>query len=688
MKKLLLWLAVILPVSVYGQAVTITGAVSQSEFKAHKDSVYKALAKLAGGSITPTPEPEPEPTLKPCKRGPSILSVTNISVTYLNAQFDGDDVKKIQWYIRSLDNVKLREGFVSPENNTPGITYNTLAAGRYKLVFTGASCTSTESVFEFTIPGESGGIVIPPAPISSEFGIWLTASEGGAGLWKVGMEGSTSYTVNLNNFKGESLYTGFSQSDELALPDAAMNTITDGLLITVKNAEGKVAQIKRDIKSHKLMEYLMHGVSMPDPDAGNTVKKLDAVVENNMGWIGMVPSLWTFGLDTDAKWDAFGKDKFDHTKTPSSGKFQYDFDELVYRAYKSGKAIKMGIQCTTQWDYFNNGSTRTKFLNDTDVQYQANGQRLVNRDAFELSPGSYTAPGFYKFAEEFTGKILTRYADAFNQGVIMSVGWINTNSGEAEFETGMRGYTNNDETRGDFHPTMVAGFKKVFPKYASLQNWEISNADRNGSQLAADWSWYQAEQMRIFEWRLSDFVSSLPGVTRTQFLQFDMGSATDALSPRRRTFNIFDRVHPTKTIIVKVNDNEGRNKFINQHIKAVSLKAGGCIALNEVSPQQMNWWDASVQDDAKEAVAHGVSISCLNTDPIPSFIAAAQINVKKHAQYQDYRDIQGRTIRLDYPLSQIYKTYGTNALKDQYEAKRIANSGKRIKINIVDDVKP
>jgi len=167
-----------------------------------------------------------------------------------------------------------------------------------------------------------------------------------------------------------------------------------------------------------------------------------------------------------------------------------------------------------------------------------------------------------------------------------------------------------------------------------------------------------------------------------------MGSATDALSPYRRTFPLFSRIHPTATIIVKINDNEGRNKFINQHIKSVALKAGGCIALNEVSPQQMNWWDPAVQDDAREAMLHGVSISCLNDHPVDSFIEVAQINVKRPQAYQDYRDIQGRTIRLDYPLSQIYKTYGTNSLKDQYEAKRIANSGKRIKINIVDDVKP
>jgi len=84
MKKLLFWLLAIVPFFASGQDIKITGAVSKTEFQAFKDSL-----KLALGGVVVTPPVEP------CKRGPEIKEISEITNTSAKILFDGEKVEHL-----------------------------------------------------------------------------------------------------------------------------------------------------------------------------------------------------------------------------------------------------------------------------------------------------------------------------------------------------------------------------------------------------------------------------------------------------------------------------------------------------------------------------------------------------------------------------------------------------------------
>jgi hypothetical protein len=86
-----------------------------------------------------------------CKLGPRILSISNISASYLNGQFYGADVFKLSWIIKDNKGTVLRQGEISPENSNPLITFEPLSPGKYTLTYTGKSCLSAPSTMPFTI---------------------------------------------------------------------------------------------------------------------------------------------------------------------------------------------------------------------------------------------------------------------------------------------------------------------------------------------------------------------------------------------------------------------------------------------------------------------------------------------------------------------------------------------------------
>ncbi|WP_149242597.1 hypothetical protein [Dyadobacter sp. 32] len=103
-----------------------------------------------------------DPGLAPCKEGPEIREVSNVTSTSLSALFHGVDITSIRWKITSeTDENELRSGVISPTSNTPGITFAPLAPGKYLLRFSGGNCKSAVTLkpFAFTIKSETS---IPP----------------------------------------------------------------------------------------------------------------------------------------------------------------------------------------------------------------------------------------------------------------------------------------------------------------------------------------------------------------------------------------------------------------------------------------------------------------------------------------------------------------------------------------------
>jgi hypothetical protein len=86
-----------------------------------------------------------------CKLGPKILSISNISASYLNGQFYGVDVFEFSWLISDLKGNVLRRGEITPVNSNPLITFEPLPTGKYTLTYTGKSCISAPSTMAFAI---------------------------------------------------------------------------------------------------------------------------------------------------------------------------------------------------------------------------------------------------------------------------------------------------------------------------------------------------------------------------------------------------------------------------------------------------------------------------------------------------------------------------------------------------------
>ena len=159
MKKLfLLTLLALAQLSTYGQTFSITLPDTLAGKEWVRNLVREELKKVG---TTPTTPEVTDPALDPCKAGPEIKEISNVSSTYLNVRFHGDGVIKLNWKILNSAGIAVRSGEISPKNNTPGITYNTLEAGKYTLILSGASCKSDLSHLPFTIAG-SVGVVTPP----------------------------------------------------------------------------------------------------------------------------------------------------------------------------------------------------------------------------------------------------------------------------------------------------------------------------------------------------------------------------------------------------------------------------------------------------------------------------------------------------------------------------------------------
>lgn len=88
--------------------------------------------------------------ITPCVKGPTISSILSATTGNLQFQFDATNVTAINWRIKQNGNV-VRNSVVYPTNNSPFITFNTLAQGAYTLEIEGNNCQSQVSSSSFTI---------------------------------------------------------------------------------------------------------------------------------------------------------------------------------------------------------------------------------------------------------------------------------------------------------------------------------------------------------------------------------------------------------------------------------------------------------------------------------------------------------------------------------------------------------
>ncbi|MPR36908.1 hypothetical protein [Salmonirosea aquatica] len=133
---------------------------SEAYVRSYVDSVLKAAPVVKLPPVIPsTPE---EPVLLPCKAGPEIRSISNVTEQSLVVVFHGEKVFGLDFQI-SQSGTPRRTGQIEPESNTLTIGYETLSPGTYTLRLIGNTCQGTSEPKEFTIP-KSVGETLPSAP--------------------------------------------------------------------------------------------------------------------------------------------------------------------------------------------------------------------------------------------------------------------------------------------------------------------------------------------------------------------------------------------------------------------------------------------------------------------------------------------------------------------------------------------
>ncbi|CAG5017798.1 hypothetical protein DYBT9275_05849 [Dyadobacter sp. CECT 9275] len=128
-----------------------------------KTYVRQALEELS--SIPEKETQESDPNLSPCEFGPELKAVSSVTPLSLIATFHGVNVFKIAWKIKDASGKTVRSGELEPQNSTPGISFSSLPAGSYTLVFTGKSCSSAPSEKGFVIPENTGSV--PQLPVGN-----------------------------------------------------------------------------------------------------------------------------------------------------------------------------------------------------------------------------------------------------------------------------------------------------------------------------------------------------------------------------------------------------------------------------------------------------------------------------------------------------------------------------------------
>lgn len=521
---------------------------------------------------------------------------------------------------------------------------------------------------------------------------------------------SLPYSVSITSLSNNtSLYTATNVFDaEFEVPDAVSSTLP-GFKVTVTDNTGRSAAQEMDAATYALLKKYHVGPSVAN---GNFENHREAVANANargLSYAGVVYE--RDDIQDDAAFNNLDSIVFDHTVAPPGGVYAKGFDRVVREAWLTNTSslaervcLRVGLHQALETIGLNNGTTRTVFYGESALSKRPDGNNTytaVSGPVPSRMIPSYASTEFRDFTKRFLLKFFKRYLPAINDGTIMCIGLLTGGTGEAEYVIDERSSTGDHSapSRGDFHADMISKFKTKFPAHNGSSNNDIANADLTNTDLGKRWTWHLSDEMRAYEWMMIDYITAnVPGLTRRKWFQIDAGSFTDGLAPRRRTFNLYERIHP-KTMLVKCNDDSmysaARHKWICDHLTSAARKYG-CLAIIEPSPTGGNFGDsltrAYVKTQIDTCVAAGVGISFVtsNYGDIDWMLAASNLqSVDIPAHKNEFRTVNGNEVlnRYTFNLSTLYSNQDVSNSISGYESYLSSISATRGDFQFVDDIK-
>lgn len=489
-----------------------------------------------------------------------------------------------------------------------------------------------------------------------------------------------------------------TSADEIDLP-----TLTEGFYYDCTNSIGQTSRRVIDNVTRILQMKNHIGRSVADGTTSNHIAAINMGAARNFTFTGTVYN----DIQTDAQLNALGASEFDHTISHSS--YEFPYDEVVRTAYLTSPtdlstrvSLRVSLLITRDSNKLNNGADITQFYATQDCCMRVDGVTPSNLPSFPVPqgmPGSYASPVVQAFANKITVNFFKRYWRAINDGTILCVGWATGTSGEAEYPQSTHGadHQSDGTSKGDFHPSMIAGFKAAFPEYAFISNDTIANNDLSPTTLGQRWSWYLSDVMRKFEWNIIAAVKSqIPQLIRTKWSQVDVGSFADELAPRRRTFNSFARM-PQEIMVCKSNDECIRPitdyQFLLEDLVSIG-RYHGAIVISEPSPMGGNFNDpltrAYVVTAMQQMKAYGVCMSYVNHEEsnIDYFRTASNFQQYASPLYKnEFKTVSGvdKLVRSITNLSSIY-TGGIQVKKQNYLDTRSAEGLERVDLFTREDI--
>lgn len=162
MKKLLIGLLVLISTFANGQKIDFDTLAGKSWVKSYFQSEIKKLGNTTPvDPIKPVDPVDPVvPSLDPCKEGPIIKSIFDVTTTGLRFQFHGVDVRGIEYEVKNSNGVRVSFGVLTPTSNILPVSYPGQVPGEYTLYIQGSTCKSNISSVSFTV--KSAAVVVPP----------------------------------------------------------------------------------------------------------------------------------------------------------------------------------------------------------------------------------------------------------------------------------------------------------------------------------------------------------------------------------------------------------------------------------------------------------------------------------------------------------------------------------------------
>jgi len=522
---------------------------------------------------------------------------------------------------------------------------------------------------------------------------------------KVRPNGIAPYSIVATNDANTTIHSGSTSADEYEIPKSVTDALgNSGIKITVTDSSDKVGVLQYTKAELIILGKYHVGRAVAN---GNVQNHLDAInygQSKGFTYTGVI-----YGSDeirTDAALLGLDDIVLDHTAPLNMDQVNYPFDNAVKLAYQQSacKHLRVGIEIPRNNNRINNGGDKTLFFSEADAYKRPNGALAIepNDNGFPSSVLVCVAnSNVIEYVKRLTVAFFKRYLNAINDGTIAWVGLqFTTNAeGEYEFNYGNQNGTHTEST-GDFNPAMTSAFKAMFTQYSGLSDNDISNADRNGSQLALDWTWFLNYRLHLIEKIVSEHVmASVPGLTRKKWMQHDSGSFIDTMAPRRRTLNLRERLLPV-TFLLKSNDGSGNSlnhmKFAIDHISSHARLAGAC-AIVEPSPEGFNFESEEsrgyIRTEMLLAYNANVGISWIidRDGSISQLMTSTGLIPGSNPKYKNEFAVIGgnkKINRLTRNLSVVFNNGAWDNWKDAAASFRTAQGIDQIDTLSFDDVKP